>query len=185
MEEPFRISRSKIVDVGALEVAVTYDGVTGYTIWLGDPDDMASRAQTASDADVERVRAVRSVTSLPLQVDVNEYWSLDEALEFMSVLASLRVEYVEQPLAAGDPDGPVLEGQGSITHPFYSDVTLGLYHGAAPQLLVLCHRVGARELDPAPGHLISPLGELVDLYERLALPARPARVVAVALEATV
>ena len=31
--------------------------------------------------DVERVRAVRGVTDLPLQVDVNEYWSLDEALE--------------------------------------------------------------------------------------------------------
>ena len=31
--------------------------------------------------DVERVRAVRGVTDVPLQVDVNEYWSLDEALE--------------------------------------------------------------------------------------------------------
>ena len=31
--------------------------------------------------DVERVRAVRGVTDVPLQVDVNESWSLDEALE--------------------------------------------------------------------------------------------------------
>ena len=38
----------------------------------------------ADSLDVERVRAVRSVTDLPLQVDVNEYWSLEEALENVS-----------------------------------------------------------------------------------------------------
>ena len=56
---------------------------------------MARRAEAASGSyrrlklklggrdglDVERVRAVRSVTDLPLQVDVNEAWSLDEALD--------------------------------------------------------------------------------------------------------
>ena len=36
--------------------------------------------------DVERVRAVRSVTALPLMVDVNEYWTLDEALEAIAEL---------------------------------------------------------------------------------------------------
>ena len=56
--------------------------------------------------DVERVRAVRGVTDVPLQVDVNECWSLDEALEALPQLAELGVEYCEQPLPAGDPDGP-------------------------------------------------------------------------------
>lgn len=108
---------------------------TSYTIWLGDPDDMARRAElTAAEGrfrrlklklggrdglDIERVRAVRSVTGLPLQVDVNEYWSLDEALEAIPALAALGVEYVEQPLPAGDPGGAVLKERSPL--PVYLD----------------------------------------------------------------
>ncbi|HET8557789.1 MAG TPA: DUF1611 domain-containing protein [Gaiellaceae bacterium] len=76
-----------------------------------------------------------------------------------------------------------VEGQGSLLNPVYSGVTLGLYHGSAPHLLVLCHEVGRTEIEGAGGgpHPIPPLRELVELHERVALPARPARVVAVAL----
>ena len=76
-----------------------------------------------------------------------------------------------------------IEGQGSILHPVYSGVTLGLFHGSAPHLLLLCHEAGRTEIEGAGGgpHPIPPLRELVELYERLALPARPARVAAVAL----
>jgi D-glutamate N-acetyltransferase len=76
-----------------------------------------------------------------------------------------------------------VEGQGSLVNPVYSGVTLGLYHGSAPHLLVLCHEVGRTEIEGAGGgpHPIPPLRELVELHERLALPARPARVAAVAL----
>ena len=76
-----------------------------------------------------------------------------------------------------------VEGQGAILHPVYSGVTLGLYHGSVPHLLVLCHEAGRGEIEGAGGgpHPIPPLRELVELHERLALPARPARVGAVAL----
>jgi uncharacterized NAD-dependent epimerase/dehydratase family protein len=76
-----------------------------------------------------------------------------------------------------------VEGQGSLIHPVYSGVTLGLYHGSAPHLLVLCHEAGKTEILGAGGgpHPIPPLRDLVELHERMALPARPARVVAVAL----
>jgi uncharacterized NAD-dependent epimerase/dehydratase family protein len=76
-----------------------------------------------------------------------------------------------------------VEGQGSVLHPVYSGVALGLYHGSVPHLLVLCHESGRTEIEGAGGgpHPIPPLRELVELHERLALPARPARVVAVAL----
>ena len=76
-----------------------------------------------------------------------------------------------------------VEGQGSLLHPVFSGVTLGLYHGSAPHLLVLCHEAGRTEIEGAGGgpHPIPPLRELVELHERLALAARPARVVAVAL----
>jgi L-alanine-DL-glutamate epimerase-like enolase superfamily enzyme len=106
---------------------------TSWTIWLGDPDDMARRAEgvdprfrrlklklgARDGLDVERVRAVRAVTDLPLMVDVNEYWELDEAIENVRALAGLGVEYVEQPLPAGDPGGPRLKREVAL--PVYVD----------------------------------------------------------------
>jgi L-alanine-DL-glutamate epimerase-like enolase superfamily enzyme len=106
---------------------------TSWTVWLGDPDDMACRAEKAASRfkrlklklggadglDVERVRAVRSVTELPLQVDVNEWWSLDEALEALPQLAELGVAYCEQPLKAGDEGGRMLKERSPI--PIYVD----------------------------------------------------------------
>ena len=75
----------------------------------------------------------------------------------------------------------LVEGQGSIVHPMYSGVTLGLIHGSAPHAFVLCHRAGATEIEGCPGHPIPPLSELVELHERIALPARPAHVACIAL----
>ena len=76
-----------------------------------------------------------------------------------------------------------VEGQGAILHPVYSGVTVGLYHGSAPHLLVLCHEAGRTEIEGAGGgpHPIPPLSELVALHEALALPARPASVAAIAV----
>jgi uncharacterized NAD-dependent epimerase/dehydratase family protein len=74
-----------------------------------------------------------------------------------------------------------VEGQGSLVHPLYSGVTLGLLHGAAPHALVLCHKAGETEIEGCPGHPIPPLDELVRLHEAISLPVRPARVAAVAV----
>ena len=74
-----------------------------------------------------------------------------------------------------------VEGQGSLVHPAYSGVTLGLFHGSVPHLLVLCHRAGTTEIEGSPGHPIPSLAELVELHERASLPRRRARVVAVAV----
>ena len=106
---------------------------TCWTVWLGEPDDMARRAEQAAprfrrlklklggrdSLDVERVRAVRAVTEVPLQVDVNEYWSVDEALEALPQLAGLGVEYCEQPLPEGDPGGAQVKAASPI--PIYVD----------------------------------------------------------------
>ena len=106
---------------------------TSWTIWLGDPDDMARRAERVrgrfkrlklklggrDGVDVERVRAVRGVAEVPLQVDVNEYWSVGEALDALPQLAELGVEYCEQPLPAGDSDGPELKRRSPL--PIYVD----------------------------------------------------------------
>jgi uncharacterized NAD-dependent epimerase/dehydratase family protein len=74
-----------------------------------------------------------------------------------------------------------VEGQGSLLHPAYSGVTLGLLHGSAPHTLVLCHRVGQTVVDDDERFPMPSLAELVELHERSTLLARPARVVAVAL----
>jgi uncharacterized NAD-dependent epimerase/dehydratase family protein len=103
-----------------------------------------------------------------------------------AVVADFIAGAAEQLVVEGaERGGEVLwvEGQGAILHPVYSGVTLGLYHGSVPHLLVLCHEAGHNEIEGAGGgpHTIPPLRELVELHERLALPARPARVGAIAL----
>ena len=100
-----------------------------------------------------------------------------------AVVADFLAGAAERLVVEGARRGDLLfvEGQGSIVHPQFSGVALGLYHGSAPHLLVLCHMAGATEIDGCPGHSIPPLPELVDLHEALALPARPARVAAIAL----
>jgi uncharacterized NAD-dependent epimerase/dehydratase family protein len=75
----------------------------------------------------------------------------------------------------------LVEGQGSLSHPAYSGVTLGLIHGSVPHAFVLCHRAGAVEIEGYPGHPIPSLPELIELHERVALPLRPARVACLAL----
>jgi L-alanine-DL-glutamate epimerase-like enolase superfamily enzyme len=108
---------------------------TSWTIGLGTPDEMAAKAAQANGSgrfnrlklklgggdgrDVDRVAAVREVTDVPLQVDVNEYWTLDEALDALPRLAELGVEYCEQPLPAGDADGVKLKKEAAI--PVYVD----------------------------------------------------------------
>jgi L-alanine-DL-glutamate epimerase-like enolase superfamily enzyme len=106
---------------------------TSWTIWLGDPDAMARRTERVGDRfkrlklklgagdglDVERVRAVRGVTELPVQVDVNEAWELDEAIENVQALGGLGVQYVEQPLPAGHDGGPRLKHESPV--PIYVD----------------------------------------------------------------
>jgi D-glutamate N-acetyltransferase len=74
-----------------------------------------------------------------------------------------------------------VEGQGAVTHPAYSGVTLGLIHGSAPHAFVLCHQAGTTEVEGYPGHPLLPLPELVELHEWISLPARKARVAAIAL----
>jgi uncharacterized NAD-dependent epimerase/dehydratase family protein len=74
-----------------------------------------------------------------------------------------------------------VEGQGSLLHPAYSGVTLGLIHGSAPHAYVLCHKAGQTVIDDDDRFPMPQLAELVDLHERMSLLARPARVLAIAL----
>ena len=75
--------------------------------------------------------------------------------------------------AAEGADWIVVEGQGSLTHPGFSGVTLGLLHGSAPDVLVLCHDASRTEIKGFVGHPLRSLRELVGLYEGAAGWSRP------------
>lgn len=88
--------------------------------------------------------------------------------------------------AAERADWVVVEGQGSLTHPGFSGVTLGLLHGSAPDLMVLCHDAARTVVKGYTDLPLRPLAELARIYEDAARwPRRPdaerPRVVAVAL----
>ena len=90
--------------------------------------------------------------------------------------------------AAERAEWVIVEGQGSLTHPGFSAVTLGLLHGSAPELMVLCHNSFRRVVKgyDAEGLPVKTLPELVRINEDAAAWRRPpgyppARVVAVAL----
>jgi len=74
-----------------------------------------------------------------------------------------------------------VEGQGSLLHPAYSGVTLGLIHGSAPHGYVLCHMAGETIVDGDDRFTIPPLSRLVALHEEISLLPRRARVHAIAL----
>ncbi len=90
--------------------------------------------------------------------------------------------------AAESADYVIVEGQGSLTHPGFSGVTLGLLHGTAPDLLVLCHDAARPVMKgyEREGLRLRSLTECIGIYEEAASWSRPsgaerARVVAVAL----
>jgi uncharacterized NAD-dependent epimerase/dehydratase family protein len=74
-----------------------------------------------------------------------------------------------------------VEGQGSLAHPAYSGVTMGLIHGSAPHAYVLVHKARATHVEGYPDHPLPGLRDLIELHERSSLTLRPAKVAAIAL----
>jgi uncharacterized NAD-dependent epimerase/dehydratase family protein len=101
-----------------------------------------------------------------------------------AVVADFIAGATEQLVLEGiERGGEVLfvEGQGSLLHPAYSGVTLGLIHGSAPHSYVLCHKPDETVVDGDDRYPIPPLSELVELHEKISLLSRPAKVLAIAL----
>lgn len=85
---------------------------------------------------------------------------------------------------SANADIVLVEGQGSINHPGYSGVTLGLLHGSCPDALLLCHqptRDFIGDYRQAAWLRIPPLAEYVRLYETIGSVVHPTRVVGISL----
>ena len=85
---------------------------------------------------------------------------------------------------AKDADVVLVEGQGSINHPGYSGVTLGLLHGSCPEAMILCHQSSREYIGDyrrASWLRIPPLSEYVRLYETIGGAVHPTKVVGIAL----
>lgn len=92
---------------------------SSYTIGLDEPSRMAEKAAAAvqsgfeilkvkldEDRPVLRVGAVREVDpAVTIRVDVNEAWNVADALEHLEGISQYDVEFVEQPVSAGDDAG--------------------------------------------------------------------------------
>jgi uncharacterized NAD-dependent epimerase/dehydratase family protein len=128
-----------------------------------------------------RARGVRSVFVPTGQTGIAiAGWGISVDAVVSDFIAGAAEQLVLEGVRRG---GEVLfvEGQGSLLNPLYSGVTLGLMHGSAPHAYVLCHKPDQRFVEEDERFPIPPLRELVELHERISLIARPARVVAVAL----
>jgi uncharacterized NAD-dependent epimerase/dehydratase family protein len=76
------------------------------------------------------------------------------------------------------PAGPpqhwdVIEGQGSLFHPSYAAVSLGLLHGSQPDVLVVCHQAGRTHILGKSDYPLPSLEETIDLNLRLGSRTNP------------
>jgi uncharacterized NAD-dependent epimerase/dehydratase family protein len=85
---------------------------------------------------------------------------------------------------AKNADVVLVEGQGSINHPGYSGVTLGLLHGSCPDALLLCHQASREfigEYRGSPWLRIPPLSDYVKMYELIGSSVHPTRVIGISM----
>ncbi|UCG52171.1 MAG: DUF1611 domain-containing protein [Candidatus Latescibacterota bacterium] len=75
----------------------------------------------------------------------------------------------------------IVEGQGSLVHPGYAGVTLGLMFGVAPDCMVLAHQAGRDHVRRYDDVAMPPVADLVRLHETVMAPVKKSPVVAVAL----
>lgn len=75
--------------------------------------------------------------------------------------------------ANDDDHWDILEGQGSLFHPSYAGVSLGLLHGAQADILVLCHEMGRRHMRGLPHQPMPMVGDCIEANLRAASLTNP------------
>ena len=106
--------------------------------------------------------------------------------------AGIPIDSVVSDFVAGaaellSPDAPadhwdVIEGQGSLFHPAYAAVTLGLIHGSQPDAMVLCHEPGRDRINGYPDFPVPSLAAAIRHFEDCARLTNPgAHVIGISL----
>lgn len=75
----------------------------------------------------------------------------------------------------------LIEGQGCISHPSFSAVTLGLLHGCAPHGLIFCYEVGRDHVKGLDGIPLLANRRLIEAYEMAASLRHPCKVIGIAM----
>jgi uncharacterized NAD-dependent epimerase/dehydratase family protein len=80
------------------------------------------------------------------------------------VIDAVVADFVAGAAEALSPDNradhwDIVEGQGSLFHPSYAGVTLGLIHGTQPDAIVVCHDPQRRHLDEMPDFPVPDVAE--------------------------
>lgn len=97
-----------------------------------------------------------------------------EGVAVDAVVADFVAGAVEWLTPANDPDHwDVVEGQGSLFHPAFAGVSLGLLHGAQPDVLVLCHEPTRRHLRGLPDRPLPGIAACIELNLRCAALTNP------------
>lgn len=90
--------------------------ITDYTVSIGDPEKMAADAVKIKaqgypaikvklgkhgPTDVERMKAIRAAVGndIPLRIDANQGWQVQEAIDTLQALAPLHIQHCEEPIA--------------------------------------------------------------------------------------
>lgn len=90
--------------------------ITDYTVSIGDPGKMAADALKIKNqgypaikvklgkngkTDIERIRAIRAAVGndIPIRIDANQGWKVNEAIETLNALAEFNIQHCEEPIA--------------------------------------------------------------------------------------
>lgn len=99
------------------------------------------------------------------------------------VIADFIAGAIEDLAPANSPSHwDIIEGQGSLSHPAFAGVSLGLLHGSQPDALVVCHALARSSMRAIDNRPLPSLEETIALNEMLARITNPqAKVIAIAV----
>jgi len=144
-----------------------------------------------SDCNVGKMTATVEVFNEAARRGVNAAWAATGQTGMMLRGKGIAIDRVVADFIGGaaealvnhegrDRDVVFVEGQGSVVHPGYAGVTLGLMYGVMPDCMVLAHVPSRAHIGDSP-FLMPPSADLVRLYEQAMAPLKISPVVAIAM----